>query len=117
MHDKLRFLWHHHRPTFLAFLGAALVTAFFIIRMGVFSIYWADPAHHNQPPEGWMTPRYIAYSWEVEPLDITTALGVTNALGKHPSLQQIASARGIPLADLLAELAPLLKTLQQGPAK
>lgn len=109
---KLRFLWHHHRLPFLAFLAAALFTAFFVGRMAVFTLYWSDPAHRNQPPEGWMTPRYIAFSWGLEPSDVSGALGVTSTFGPRPSLQQIANARGVPVAVILEETEALLQQMR-----
>ncbi|MDQ7070048.1 MAG: hypothetical protein Q9M48_04790 [Rhodobacterales bacterium] len=108
MRSKLGFLWQHHRVTFLAFLAAILVTLFFVIRMAVFTLYWSDPDHRNQPPQDWMTPRYIAFSWGLEPSDVARALGVTPAFGPRPNLEQIARTRGVPLSVLYDELAALL---------
>jgi len=111
MSDKIKFLWQYHHKTFLAFIAALAVTAFFIIRMAVFTLYWSDPDHRNQPPAPWMTPRYIAYSWGVEPVDIATALGVAGTIGKRPSLKQIAQARGVPVSVVLSEVTAILTAL------
>lgn len=109
MPHKLRFLWHHHRKTFLAFVAATLVTLFFVARMTLFTLYWSDPDHRNQTPEDWMTPRYIAYSWGLEPSDVATALGISPTFGPRPNLKQIASARGVPVDVVLDEVQALLR--------
>jgi len=120
MRSKLNFLWQHHRVTFLAFLAALLVTLFFVIRMVVFTLYWSDPDHRNQPPQDWMTPQYIAFSWGLEPSQVARALGVTTAFGPRPNLEQISRTRGVPLSVLYDELTALLAPtddLTQSPAK
>jgi len=86
-----------------AFVLAAAVTAFFALRMVVAAIRWSDPELRDQPIAGWMTPRYVAMSWQVPPEVIAEALEA-DAGGslRGRTLEQIAAARGIP-ADALAE--------------
>ena len=71
-------LWREHRLVFLAFVAALALTALFTIRAAVFAVYWTDPAHRDQAIEGWMTPRYVAHSWDL-PRDV-----VGEALGLDP---------------------------------
>lgn len=107
--SKIRFLWTRHRLPFVAFLGAACITLFFVVRMVIFTLYWSDPSHRDQPPQDWMTPRYIAFSWGLEPSDVATALGVTKTFGTRPSLKQIAHERAVPISVILQEVEALLQ--------
>lgn len=102
----IRHLWAHHRLVFLGFLLALAVTLFFLVRLALFTVYWSDPAHRHIAPEPWMTPGYIAHSWGLPPQELAEALGAPP--GERMTLEEIAEARGIPVADLLAELAALL---------
>ncbi|MFC2969058.1 hypothetical protein [Acidimangrovimonas pyrenivorans] len=101
-------LWRHHRLSLVAFVLAAGLTLFFAIRMAVFSVYWSDPAHHNQVPQGWMTPRYVARSWQVPPETVTAVTGPLQAKGHPMTLEQIADAQGVPLTDLIARIEAAL---------
>lgn len=104
----VRHLWAHHRLAFLAFLAAAAVMLFFTVRLVIFTVYWADPMHRNQPPEPWMTPGYIAHSWGLDPDTVIAALGVVPRPGERPTLEQIAKDRGVPVEVVIAEVAALL---------
>lgn len=104
--SAIRHLWAHHRPVLLLFLGAALVTLFFVVRLTLFTLYWSEPAHRNLAPEPWMTPGYIAHSWGLDPEQLARTLGATP--GRRMTLEDIARARGLPVAALIAELNALL---------
>jgi len=107
MKARLAFLWAHHRLLLIGFVLACFFTLLFAIRTVVFTIYWANPAHNNQPLAGWMTPRYIAYSYGVPNQSITGFLG-PEASGFHATLRKIAKAKGIPVKALEASLAAWL---------
>lgn len=107
-------LWREHRALLLAFSLAAALTLFFAVRFVVFTVYWADPAHRERQPEGWMTPGYIARSWDVSRDDLRAALDLP-AEGKPPTLAQIARDRGEPLPAFLDEVAQVLAGLKASP--
>ena len=67
---------------------------------------WGDaPA----APEGWMTPRYVARTWNLAPDAVARALGLPmDGTGRRTTLEGIAEDRGVPLADILVVLAPLI---------
>lgn len=111
MLGKFKFLWQSHRIAFVAFLGALLITLIFALRVTFFALYWAFPNHQNQPPERWMTPRYIAFSWGLDPSDVAFALKITADFHKRPSLNHIAEARGVPVTQIIAEVDALLETV------
>lgn len=106
--SAFRHLWTHHRLALLAFLGAALVTLLFLVRLTVFTIYWANPEHRNLQPEPWMTPGYLAYSWQIDPADLARALGI--AQGARRTLQDIADERGVPVEVIVIEINALLES-------
>ncbi len=88
-------------------MGLALAVAgFFAVRLTLFTIYWADPAHREQRIEGWMTPGYVARSWDVDPEAIRAALPAPPETrpGARPTLAQIAADEGIALPDLITSL-------------
>lgn len=106
--NALRRLWRDQRGVVVAFVLAALLATFLGGRMVVRTIYWMDPAHHRQAPEGWMTPRYIARSWHLPVTEVETILGIVDgsALASKgpPTLERIAKALDVPLPDLIARL-------------
>ena len=106
--STIRHLWAHHRIAFIAFFGGGLIALFFLVRLAAFSVYWANPAHRNRAPEPWMTPGYIAHSWNLPPTTLTTALGI--APGSRPTLADIARERGVPVADIIKEINVLLES-------
>lgn len=104
----LGYLWRHHRRAMIG-LGLALAVAgFFAVRLTVFTIYWADPAHRDQRIEGWMTPAYVARSWNVDPAVIRAVLAAPP--GSRPTLERIAQTEGIALPELIARIEAAIAT-------
>jgi hypothetical protein len=88
-----------------SFALALALTLFFAIRAATFALYWADPAHRNQPIAGWMTPRYVAHSWALPPKVLRAALGpAAPEPGDRRTLADLARDTGIPLETLIADL-------------
>ncbi|AHM05624.1 hypothetical protein roselon_03366 [Roseibacterium elongatum DSM 19469] len=115
----LPYLWAHHRPAVIAFGLALAVAVFFLIRLVVHTIYWADPAHRDQPLEGWMTPGYVARSYQVDGEVLRDAIGLAprTVPEGRPTLSRIAAARGIPLEQLVAEIEAALVAAGAGPPR
>jgi hypothetical protein len=105
-------LWQDHRLALLAFVASLLLVVFFAVRFVGFAIYWSDPAHAQVQPQGWMTPGYVARSWQVPKADLARELGLVPAAGRAPTLAEIAAARGITEAGLLAEVAAAIARLK-----
>ena len=61
----IRNFWRHQRVASLIFVVASLAAAFFAVRLVAAWIYWSDPTHRDAAIEGWMTPGYVAQSWDV----------------------------------------------------
>lgn len=98
----LRYLWAHHRWAMIGLVAALTIALLFAVRLSIFTIYWADPAHRNQPIEGWMTPGYIARSYDVDPDVIRAAL--PTQLDARSTLARIAAREGVAIDTLIAEI-------------
>jgi hypothetical protein len=105
---RLARLWRSHRALVVAFALALALTLVFAARALVFAVYWADPAHRDRAIEGWMTPRYIAHSWDLPPATVGAALGLAPGAGRADgarlTLEEIAEARGTSVAALAAAI-------------
>lgn len=108
----LRYLWRHHRAGVIGLALALVIAVGFAARLVLFTIYWSDPAHSDQPVAGWMTPGYVAQSWDVPADVIRAALPPPEGglPGLRPTLARIAAAQGIPLPDLLARIEAAIAT-------
>ncbi|WP_088625401.1 hypothetical protein [Oceanicola sp. 22II-s10i] len=85
----------------------------FVVRTLFFVVYWSDPAHRNQAPEVWMTPRYIAHSWQIPPEALAEALQIPDPPPRHATLAEIARLRGMTTEALIAELTVFLARHRQ----
>jgi len=94
------------RLVLVAVLCAALLVAgIFAFRATASYVYWNDERHQFQPIAGWMTPRYVAKSWQVRPEVVAGALQFELADGTaHQSLIQLASVRGESLSSVIETL-------------
>lgn len=102
---SFRYLWRHHPVRLSAFATALLAAVFFGIRLIVFTLYWSDPANRNLPIEGWMTPRYVAMSWDIPRDVVGEALGLEPDGGLGPvTLDRLAEDQGIPTDALISRL-------------
>lgn len=86
------------------FLLAATLACVFVIRGVMFAIWWSDPAHRDQAIEGWMTPRYVARSWDVPHDVIGQALGFDGPPARRMPLREIAAERGVSVDELSAAI-------------
>jgi len=98
------FAWSKHPILVTGFLVALGVTLFFATRLIFFTIYWSDPAHRDQVLQGWMTPGYVAKSWDISREDMLAALGGVPVTGNRRTLEQIAEDRGIALRELITQI-------------
>jgi hypothetical protein len=94
------------RRVLIGVLAAATIfIAIFSVRAVASFIYWQDAAHQFQPIAGWMTPRYVAKSWQVPPEVVSGALGLEMSGGAgRASLEQVAEARGEDVAAVIESL-------------
>lgn len=96
-------LWARHRWLLLGFVVAVALGLFFAARAVVFTVYWSD--HRDEAIAGWMTPRYVAMSWDVPPEIVGDALALPrDGTGRRITLSEIAATRGIPVETVAAEI-------------
>lgn len=103
MTQTLKLLWRDNKVLLAGFVLALAVMLFFALRTAMFWIYWADPAHRNQTIEPWMTPRYIAHSWDVPPPVVGDALGLEPG-GPRITMADVAAREGIGFETLVARV-------------
>jgi hypothetical protein len=98
-------------------LGVALLLALvFALRFGMAIRQWSVAAT-DPDLAGWMTPRFVAHSWNVPPEAILQSLPLApDETGRRVTLAELAEARGVPLAQLLEELRLAIATYRAGPA-
>ncbi len=95
MTPVLRTLWKDHKALMAGFLLALAVMLFFGVRSAMFWIYWSDPAHREEPVAAWMTPGYVAQSWDVPIPVIRDALGIPPET-RRKTIKALAEERGLP---------------------
>ncbi|MBT8458532.1 MAG: hypothetical protein HKP37_06980 [Boseongicola sp.] len=99
----MRFLWAHHRAALGAFVALVCFACYFAFKAIAAAVYWNDPRHQDQPLAGWMTPRYVAQSYEIPP----------DVLGPALFLDPSQQPRRLRLEDIAAANGVTLDTLQQ----
>ncbi|MGV8951508.1 MAG: hypothetical protein ACOH2M_10430 [Cypionkella sp.] len=111
-------LWRQRPVLVSAFLVASALTLFFAGRLAVQTVYWSNPAHQNQQVQGWMTVGYIGRSWHLAGPDLDAAAGLPGPKAKgHPQpLSEIARDRGVPVAQVIAEVEAAIVTLKAAEA-
>jgi len=104
MRARFRASFARHPLLSSGFLLALGLVMFFAARSVAALVYWSDPAHRDQPIEGWMTPRYVIQSWQLPPEVMTEILNAGPMPGRRLTLAQIADDQGITLNDLAARI-------------
>lgn len=118
---RLLALWRVRPVLTSAFLLACAVTAFFAGSFVWHSVYWAT--HRDAPVRPWMTVGYVARSWDLDgrEIDALAGLPMPEEKGRPQSLREIAGDRGVPVAEVIAEVEAAVAELrareeaQEGP--
>ncbi|WP_323005484.1 hypothetical protein [Pseudorhodobacter sp.] len=90
------------------FAVAAVLTAFFLVRAVMFALFWMDPERGLHPVEPWMTPRYIAHTYDIPRADLQRILKLGPEETPRMPLKKLAEAHGVPLEGLIAELEAVI---------
>jgi hypothetical protein len=107
-------VWRNLPWLFSGFLGALVLTLLFATRMVLFTVYWSDPAHRDQVVQGWMTPGYIANSWDIPRDDLQAVFSDYAAPKSRMTLERLASENGVPLPDLIAQIEAAIDAYREG---
>lgn len=110
---RLRAAWVKAPWLLSAFALAAALTLYFGISTVLDAIYWADPRHIDQEIAGWMSPGYIAMSWDVPREVMIEALDRAPGLGGPHRLEDIAQERGVTLDTLVEEVQAAIQTYRE----
>lgn len=105
-------LWRRHPILTTAFVLALALTLGFAGRFVAQVVYWSNPAHQNQQVQAWMTVGYIARSWQVEGPDLGLEAGLPPPDGGPRTLTRIAADRGVPVAQIIAQVETAIARLQ-----
>ena len=103
----LKKLWRHHRWLTLSFALTLTLALVFTIRAGVFFVYWQQ--HQDEPIEGWMTVRYVAHSYRVDPRVVHTAVGLPQTGPDRRPLIKISREDGEPLDQITARILAAIR--------
>ncbi|WP_417434250.1 hypothetical protein [Hoeflea sp.] len=103
----LKKLWRQNRWLTLSFILTLTLALVFIIRAGVFFVYWQQ--HQDEPIEGWMTVRYVAHSYRVDPEIVHTAIGLPQTGPDRRPLVKIAREDGRPLDEMTARILEAIR--------
>jgi hypothetical protein len=68
------------------------------------SIYFNDPRHKNVELEAWMTPRYMALSYDLPRPVVRELLGIEEGEDFPRRLDRLADALGITLEELTVKV-------------
>lgn len=90
------------------FAIAALLTAFFIVRAIFFAVFWMDPDREIHPIEAWMTPRYIARTYDIARPDMQHILELGPDETPRQPLDKLARTRGVPVQTYIDQFDALL---------
>lgn len=113
----MRSLYRKH-PVAMGVLTLALaLMVFFAMRLTFAAVYWSQ--HRHEAVEGWMTVRYVARSWEVDPRAILALSGLDQtglppAQGKPVTLEELAASQGLPVAEVIARVEAAVAKLAAG---
>ncbi|OSQ52071.1 hypothetical protein MGEO_05950 [Marivita geojedonensis] len=103
----LRAVWRDHKLLLAGFVLAVAVMLFFAVRSVMFWIYWADPAHREEPIAGWMTPRYVAHSWAIPPEVLRDALAVPPDT-RRMTINALAESRGVTPEEIIRQIEAVI---------
>ena len=92
----------------LGFTFAALLTVFFIGRALFFAFVWMDPERGMHPIEPWMTPRYIARTYDIPREEMQRILMLGPDETPRQPLETLAEARGVPVQSFIDQLDALI---------
>jgi hypothetical protein len=106
----MKTLWKTHPHLLISFLLVAALALFFAGRILWGVVYWAE--HRNEDVQPWMTVGYVGRSWDIDPREIDLRAGLPLPEGHPLTLQEIASQRGVPVAEIVALVEATIAEMQ-----
>lgn len=97
----LRFAFRNHPYLSIVLVMAVCALGYFGFGFLSEAIYFADPAHQEQPLALWMTPKYVGLSWDLPPGIIREVMELEpRDGGRPPRLAEVIDNLGITLEEL-----------------
>lgn len=109
-----RMLWRRHRFLFVGFVAAIVVTVFFAVRLLFFTVYWADPTHRGQRLEEWMTPGFVAHSYDLPPEVVRDLLELDAGDGKRRTLAEVLETSDLTLEEIQQRIDEAVRAREGG---
>jgi hypothetical protein len=85
-------------------VGGFLISAVFLIGVSFTfladAIYFNDPRHQNVQLKAWMTPRYLALSYDLPRPVVMELLGIEKGSGPPGRLDRLSESLGLTLDEL-----------------
>ena len=107
-------LWQRAPVLTLVTGGAALLVLIFALRLSLAVWHWTA-APTDPELAGWMTPRFVAHSWDVPPTVVLQALALaSDGSGRRMTLEDLAQTRSTPLPVLLDHLQARIDAHREG---
>jgi hypothetical protein len=105
-------LWRVRPWLTSAFLLACVLTVVFAVRFVGHTVYWAN--HRDEAVRPWMTVGYVARSWGLDgrEIDALAGLPLPEVKGHPQTLAEIAADRGVPVAEVIAEVESAVAKLK-----
>ena len=116
MTSAVRALWKDHKVLLAGFVLAVAVMLFFGIRSIMFYVYWADPAHREEPIAGWMTPGYVSHSWALPPTLLRETLAIPPE-ARRVTIKALAEERGVPTNEIIGQIETAIAAFQANDVK
>lgn len=96
-------------------LAIALVAfVWFSARIVLNFVYFNDPRHQDQALKAWMTPRYVAMSYDLPRPVVAEILELDMTAMKRPRMADIAREQGVTLQELNERVRAAAKAYRDG---
>ena len=84
----------------MSFLAVIILS----ITMLADAVYFNDPRHRDESLKAWMTPRYVALSYDLPPPVVRELLGIEKGADHPRRLDRLAENMGLSLDELTQKI-------------
>lgn len=106
----MKALFRSHPVLMVVLSVSLLLSVFFAARLVVGAVYWSQ--HREEPVSAWMTVGYVGKSWHLDPREIDRVAGLPLPEGHPLTLEDIARQRGVPVAEIIAQVEAAIARLK-----
>lgn len=113
MNPKLHRFLKAQRWTIAGLLLSATALVWVSVSFLADAIYFNDPRHKNVELQAWMTPRYMALSYELPRPLVMELLGIEEGKKSPRRLDRLADSLGITLEELTVKVRAAQKAYRE----